>query len=776
MTDSDRRSFMKRVAAGAAAAAAASLVPGAGFGEELAESLGQVGLTWKKTPCRFCGVGCGLLVGLESGRAVAVRGDPDSPVSRGLACVKGYHAIQAFYGRDRLTRARVRRGGRLVEVPMAEALDLVARTLGETIEAHGKDSVAMYGSGQWTIPAGYVASKLFKGALGTNNLDCNTRLEASSAMAGFDASFGRDEPMGCYEDFDHADVFVVWGTNMAETHPVLFSRMLEQRQRGARIVDLATRTTRTSYASDRAFLHVPQTDLAVANALAHEIVARERVNHGFIERYVSFRKGRTEIGSGAEGGVLADEPGDATLEEYVAFLEDYTPERVERMSGMVAADIRWLASLYADPALRVMTLWDTGVNQHTRGTWLNTLLYNLHLLTGKIATPGNSPFALVSQPSACGTSREAGTFTHTLPRGTVTDAADRERAAAIWGVPVERIDPRPTHPAVSMFRALERGDIRFLWVQATNPMVSLPNLNRYRAAAEADDRFLVVSDIYPTPTTDVADVVLPAAFWIEQEGLFGNAERRTQHFEQMIEPPGDAMSDTWQIIEVARRLGHERLFPWNRATHVADIWAEYARFHDDDGDRLAPLDELKSRPGVMWPFVDGRETKWRYNTALDPAADRGRGEFDFYGKPDGRAWIWIRPFEPAAEAPDPQYPLWLSTGGVLEHWGTGSMTRRIPVLHRAVPRSYVEIHREDAEQLGIQNGEEVRLVSRRGTAVVEARIDYRAQPPRGHVFATDFDESHLVHELTLDACCPLSAQPDRMKCAVRLERSRGAGS
>ena len=211
-----------------------------------------------------------------------------------------------------------------------------------------------------------------------------------------------------------------------------------------------------------------------------------------------------------------------------------------------------------------------------------------------------------------------------------------------------------------MFRALDRGDIRFLWIQATNPMVSLPNLSRYRRAAAKDDRFLVVSEAYPTPTTDVADVVLPAAMWIEREGVFANVERRTQHFEQMVAPPGDAMSDAWQMIEVARRLGFSKLFPWERRRHVGQIWEEYRRFHDDPRSALAPLSELRARPGVMWPFVDGRETQWRYNTAHDPAADRGRGAFDFYGHPDRRAWIWLRPYEPPAESPDREYPFWLT--------------------------------------------------------------------------------------------------------------------
>jgi nitrate reductase NapA len=337
---------------------------------------------------------------------------------------------------------------------------------------------------------------------------------------------------------------------------------------------------------------------------------------------------------------------------------------------------------------------------------------------------------------------------------------------------MENIPSEPTHHTMSMFRALDRGDIRFMWIQVTNPMVTLPNLNRYREGAQKDGRFLVVSDVYPTPTTEVADVVLPAAMWIEREGLYGNSERRTQHFDKMLDPPGDAMSDTWQLIEVARRLGYGDLFPWDEESHIEGIWTEYTRFHDNPEHRMAPLALLKERPGVMWPFVEGRETKWRYNTSLDPAADPGRGDFDFYGKPDHRAWIWLRPYEAPPEWPDEEYPFWLDTGRVLEHWHSGSMTRRIPTLHQAVPHAYVEIHPRDAEDLGVRNGDAVRLVSRRGSMEIQARIDYRARPPRGKVFVPFFDESALVNELTLDAYCPISAQPDYKKCAVRVERLR----
>jgi nitrate reductase (cytochrome) len=781
MSPTPRREFLKQMAMASAYAAAGALIPGVTFGKEVDRYLGDVPtsgqVTWRKTPCRFCGVGCGLLVGVEGGRAVAVRGDPDSSVNRGLACVKGYHSVQALYGTDRITRARVRRGGQMVEVPIQEALDLVAERLRATMEEHGKDSVALYGSGQWTIPDGYVASKLFKGGLGTNNIEANARLCMSSAVTGFMTTFGMDEPMGCYEDIDHADVFVLWGNNMAEMHPVLFSRMLEQRQRrpNVRIVDLATRTTRTSYAADRSLLFTPQSDLAIANAICHEIIRRGWVDRTFVDRHVAFKRGRTGIGYGLEDDFrFEEERRDATWDEFVRFLEAYTPERAQEISGVPASDIRWLASLYGDRSRRVMSFWCMGVNQHTRGTWMNNLIYNIHLLTGKIATPGNSPFSLTGQPSACGTTREVGTFTHRLPGGSVADGTARRQAAEIWGVPEDRLDPTPTHHTVSMFRALDRGEIRFMWVQVTNPMVTLPHLNRYRDGAERDGRFLVVSDVYPTPTTDIADVVLPAAMWIEREGLFGNSERRTQHFEQMLDPPGDCMSDGWQLIEVARRLGLGDLFPWNEANHVEGIWEEYIRFHDTPAHRMAPLEELKARSGILWPYVDGQETRWRYNTATDPAADPARGAFDFYGNPDHRAWIWLRPYEPPPEWPDADHPFWLNTGRVLEHWHSGSMTRRVPTLHRAMPQAYVEIHALDAEELGIRDGDAVRLVTRRGSLVLPARIDFRAQPPRGQVFVPFFDESRLINELTLDGYCPISAQPDYKKCAVRLERVAGA--
>ncbi|MEN9306730.1 MAG: hypothetical protein RL173_662 [Fibrobacterota bacterium] len=771
-TDTTRRSFLKQMAAAAAISTVAELVPGAAFAGEAKEKASDGGLHWQKAPCRFCGTGCGLLVAVEHGVAVAVKGDPASPVNRGLACVKGFHAILALYGKDRLTNALVRKNGKLVPVPLKEALDLVAAKMKEISAKYGKDSIAMYGSGQWTIPDGYVASKFMKGCLGNNNLEGNARLCMSSAVTGFMTSFGMDEPMGCYDDFDHADIFVTWGNNPAEMHPVLFSRMLERKQNSAnvKLIDLSTRTTRSSHASDKHIIFKPNTDLALANGIAHEILARGWQNNDFLAKHVTVRKGKTNIGYGlVDKENFKDEPVATTLDEYREFLKDYTPEKVEKISGVSAANIRYLASLYGDPSKRVMSLWCMGMNQHVRGTWINNLVYNLHLLTGKIATPGNSPFSLTGQPSACGTVREVGTLAHRLPHGVVTNEEDRKHAAEIWQVPVERINPKPGLHTVEIFRGLDRGDIRFLWVQVTNPMVTMPKLKRYREATQKEDRFIVVSDVYPTPTTEIADVVLPSAMWIEREGLFGNSERRTQHWNELVPPPGDAVADGWQLIEVAHRLGFTKEFPWTRENYNEKAYEEYCKHQAGKKHGMAPIADLKKNPGLPWPYVNGKSTKWRYHGKFDPAASGNT--WDFYGNADHRANLWLRPYEPAAESPDKEFPFWLCTGRVLEHWHSGSMTRRIPVLHRAVPHAYVELNPADAKRMGVVDGDKVRLTTRRGTMVFPASVDGRGVPEPGQVFVPFFDEKLLINELTLDAHCPISKQPDYKKCSVRVEKA-----
>lgn len=771
-----RRDFLKKAAAAYAAAIAGGAVLTSCDKEKPAGILEDLAVNWQKAPCRFCGVGCGVMVGVSNGRIVGIAGDKNASVNAGLLCVKGYNLGSILYGKDRLTQAMIRENGKLRPAGLEEALDLVASKFKESIAAQGPDSVAIYGSGQWTLQDGYAAMKFLKGGVGTNNLEANARLCMASAVVGFMTSFGKDEPMGCYDDLDQGDVFVFWGNNMAETHPVLFSRIIENKRKnpGVTLADITGRITRTSESSDLVLEFQPQSDLAIANAIAHEIVFNGKVNSAFLNRHTKQKKGTVNIGFGLEGESAPKiEASGSNFEEYKKFLKTYTPEYAEKVSGVPAAKIRKLAELFGDPDKKVVSLWCMGVNQHTRGTWMNNLIYNIHLLTGKISLPGNGPFSLTGQPSACGTVREVGTLTHGLPGGrNVKSAEHRAFAENIWGVPKGTIPPVPTAHTMAMFRQLKEGQLKVMWIQVTNPMVTLPDRDKFLEGIKEHKPFIVVSDIYPTPTTEIADVILPAAMWVEREGCFGNSERRTQQWNKLVDPPGDARPDSWLTIEVARRLGYDNLFPWKSEEEQGrGLYEEYRKFTLNVGKDLAPYDLLKETRGQRWPVVNGKETLWRYREGADPYVKAGEG-FSFYGnkKEGNRAFIWERPYEEPPEMPDDDYPFWLSTGRVLEHWHTGSMTRRVPHLHRAVPETYVELNPEDAKELKIRNGSKVRLVTRRGEMTFKAVIRGRARPSRGIVFVPFFDEAKLINILTLDAHCPMSKQPDYKKCAVRVER------
>lgn len=764
-----RREFLKASAAAAAFAAAGASVLNAKVSEA-----GDAGIKWGKAPCRFCGTGCGVLVGVKGGKIVATKGDPAAPVNRGLNCIKGYFLSKVLYGKDRLTKPLIRKGDKMVEASWDEAMTLIASKFKESIAKHGPDSVAIYGSGQWTVFEGYAALKLFKGGIGTNNIEPNARLCMASAVTGFMTTFASDEPMGCYDDLDLGDTYFLWGANMAECHPVLFSRMIDNRLKNpdVKIIDFGTRRTRTSQMADQYVRFNPQTDLALLNAIAHVIIKEKLYDEKFIKKHVVFKKGKENIGYGLEDKFkFTDDPKPISFDEYRKFLEKYTPEYASKLSGVPAAKIVELARLYADKKRKVNSLWTMGFNQHVRGTWVNNLVYNVHLLTGKISRPGENPMSLTGQPSACGTAREVGTFTHRLPADmVVTNPEHRAKAAEIWGIDVKRIPDKPTYNATEMFRALDRGDIKVLWSQVTNPFQSLPHLNRYRKGArKGDGRFVIVSDIYPTKSTEVADVILPSASWVEKEGFFGNAERRGQQWFKMVDAPGEAKSDLWQTMELARRLGHGNLFPYKYAEK--EIFEEYRKF-TVGGKDLAPYEAYVKSRGLRWPVVNGKETLWRYAEGHDPYVKAGEGvKFYKNKKDDGRAVIWARPYEPAAESPDKQYPFWLCTGRVLEHWHTGTMTGRVPEIKRAYPAAVCEMHPDDAKRMGIKNLQKVKISSRRGTIILPVDLNGRGKAEKGNIFVAFFDETKLINELCIDAYCPISGEPDYKKCAVKVEKA-----
>jgi nitrate reductase NapA len=838
-----RRDFIKANAAAAAAAAAGVTLPGANVVLAQAKKGGD-GIRWDKSVCRYCGTGCGVLVGVRDGRVVATQGDPDAPVNKGLNCIKGYFLAKIQYGKDRLATPLLRKKdgkydkkGEFTPVSWKEAFDLMEEKCKGALKDKGPSAVGMFASGQWTIWEGIAGAKFMKAGLRSNNIDPNARHCMASAVAGFMRTFGIDEPMGCYDDAEHADAFVLWGSNMAEMHPILWSRVTDRRltAKHVKLAVLSTFSHRSTELADLEIIFKPQTDLAILNYIANYVIQTGAVDEEFVKKHVSFHRGVTDIGyglrpthpleqvannngyPGADGKPKGDpnkfDP--ITFEDFRQFVAEYTADKVSALSGVPKDKLEALARLYADPKTKVTSYWTMGFNQHTRGTWANNMIYNVHLLVGKIAEPGNSPFSLTGQPSACGTAREVGTFAHRLPADLVVmNPAHREMAERIWKLPAGLLPGQIGYHAVLQDRMLKDGRLNFYWTFCTNNMQAGPNMSQERYPGFRDPRnFVVVSDAYPTVTALAADLILPAAMWTEKEGAYGNAERRSQFWRQQVKAPGEARSDLWQIVEFSKRFRTDEVWPAeilekspdhkgktlyevlfankdaarygltdlqkgfdnDEAKHFGfyiqkGLFEEYAAFGRGKAHDLAPFDAYHKVRGLRWPVVDGKETQWRFREGYDPYVKKGEG-VRFYGNADGKARIFALPYQPAAESPDAEYDLWLCTGRVLEHWHTGTMTRRVPELHKAMPDAWLYMHPEDAAKRGLKRGDAVKVATRRGEILTRVETRGRNKPPMGLVFVPFFDEHRLVNKLTFDATCPISKQTDFKKAACKVTRA-----
>jgi len=830
-----RRTFIKANAVAATAAAAGISLPK--VAALAAED--DLDIRWDKAPCRFCGTGCSVLVGTRDGRVVATQGDPDAPVNRGLNCIKGYFLSKIMYGKDRLTKPLLRKKngkydkeGEFTPVSWDEAFDVMAEKFKKTLKEKGPDAVGMFGSGQWTIFEGYAASKLFKGGFRTNNLDPNARHCMASAVAGFIRTFGSDEPMGCYDDLEYADGFVLWGSNMAEMHPILWSRLTDRRLTAShvKVAVLSTFENRGFELADLTLTFKPQTDLYILNYIANYIISNNAVNEEFVAKSVRFKMGNTDIGYGlrptdpreqkAKNSKKTGGSHDISFDEYKQFVSEFTLEKTAEATGVPEERLVELAKLYADPKRKIVSYWTMGFNQHTRGTWCNNLIYNIHLLTGKISEPGNGPFSLTGQPSACGTAREVGTFAHRLPADLVVKKeAHREFSEGVWKLPKGTISGKVGYHAVLQNRMLKDGKLNAYWVMCNNNMQAGPNMNDEGYPGYRNpENFIVVSDPYPTVSAMAADLILPTAMWTEKEGGYGNAERRTQFWRQQVNAPGEAKSDLWQMVEFSKRFKIEEVWseeliakkPEYRGKTLYDVlYANgqvdkyprqqvtdgagnvYANSEMDDfgfyiqkglyeeyrlfglkgpkkGHELGTFDDYHRSRGLRWPVIDGKETLWRYREGYDPHVAKGSG-IQFYGHKDNTANIFALPYEPPAEVPDKEFDLWLCTGRVLEHWHTGSMTQRVPELYRAVPNAVLFMNPEDAKARGLRRGMTAKISTRRGS--IEATIETRGRNkmPKGMILLPFFDARRLANKLTLDATCPISKETDFKKCAAKVE-------
>jgi len=793
----ERRDFLKLAAMTAATAAAQAR---AGV-ERTALYTDKSGMRWDKAPCRFCGTGCHVKVGVRNGKVVAIAGAEDADVNKGLLCVKGYHVGGILYGKDRLTKPMLRnKAGKLEPIEWDQAIEIIAKRIYDKPK-----EFAFYGSGQWTIPEGYAAQKFMKGGLSNNHIEPNARLCMASAVTGFVSTYGVDEPAGCYDDLDHADVVILWGNNPAEMHPVLFSRIIDRRAKGEKVtlIDIGTRRTRSTEFSDHYLNFRPMSDLAICNCISNYLIENDKYDKEFVKNYCNFRIDKDDKTRDLFGKA-------STFEEFKSKVSEYTLEKTSEISGVPVEDLKILCETFCDPKLRITSLWCMGVNQHFRGTAMNRLIHGVHLLSGHFGKPGDAPTSLTGQPSACGTAREVGTLCHALPGGMIVKKeAHRDICEKAWNMKKGTISPKPGYHTVKLFEkfctpADKGGDISTVFVQVTNPGQTLPNLYKiFEAKKNLKDKFLIVSEVYSTATCEIADLVLPAALWVEKNGVYGNSERRTQQWFRQVMPPGEARDDCWQTIAVARKL-YEMGYPGMKDQdgkfiftfkdddgNEVPVW-DYDHYYDVNVDRalfeeyrplthvkhknVAPYDVLVNAHGMRWPVVETKKDQWkethfRFVKGYDPFVAKGK-EVQFYHSTtkDDKAQIWFCPYEHAQEEPTKDYPFWLCTGRVLEHWHTGTLTMRVKQLRNAMPKAYVEMNPEDAAEKGISNGDLVKLTTARGEILLPAWLNGRGRPPRGSVFVPFFDETKLINHLTLDSYCPVSKQPDYKKCATKVEK------
>jgi nitrate reductase (cytochrome) len=713
--------------------------------------------SWHKSVCRFCGSGCETMVGLNAGRIVKVEGH-QAGWNRGRLCIKGVLNREILYVSDRAVHPMIRSNGRMVRAGWDDAMDAAVNGFREAIAAGGPDAVAYYGSGQLFTHESYTANKLFKAGIGTNNVDGNPRLCMASAAAGYKSVFGADEPTGCYDDIDHASTFFIIGANMAECHPVVWELVMDRKRvnPATRIIVVDPRRTMTSARADMHLQIRPGTDVALLNAMCHELLRENLVDEEFIAQHLTFRRG-------------APDSAPLGLADFRSFLDSYSPDAVATLCGVGAADIREAARWFgiSDGAL---SFWTMGLNQQTHGVAANRMMMALHLITGQIGRSGTGAFSLTGQPNAGGGVRDTGSLAHALPAGrVVASASDRAEMEQLWKVPAGRISPRPGLSAVPLFRAMEDGRVRAALIMGTNPARSLPNADRYRKAMESC--FLVVSDaINPTDTTELADVFLPVAMWTEKEGVFSNSERRYHLVEKLVDPPGEARTDLDVLLGLGDRLGFADLLSARTPREIWDEWRAISVGSSYDFNGIT-YERLQREPGLVWPCPteDHPGTCQRYVPGEDPLST-GSGRIDFYARPDGRAIVYLSEQGPFREAPTPEFPFILTTGRRLEHWHTNTITGRIPQL-RDIATDYLEVHPADARTLGLTEGDPVRVRSSRGMVELRAVLTDAVRP--GLVFATFHSLRRLVNSTTIDEVDPISEQPEYKLCAVRLERSNG---
>ena len=683
---------------------------------------------WVKTTCGYCSVGCGIEIGVRDGAAVAVRGDPDHPVNRGRLCPKGLSEHHTIAAPGRLLSPLVRTpNGEFAPASWDEALARTAAGFRSLIDQHGPGAVAVLSTGQLVTEEFYALGKLVRGGLGLRHYDGNTTLCMASAVSGYKRSFGSDGPPGCYDDLAQADCILLVGANICDNHPLLAPRVMSNT--AATVIAVDPRVTKTATIADLHLPIRPRTDIALINGMLRVLFDDGLVDRAAVAEY-------------ADG-----------IEALEAHLADWPVARAASECGIAADDVR-AAALAFGRAKRAVAAWTMGVNHSVQGTETVTLLNTLCLVTGNIGLAGASPFSITGQCNAMGSRETAATASLPGYRNWGS-AADRAEMAALWGVPAGRLPAERGRAYPDIIEGIESGEIKALWVIATNPPVSFPNRRRLEDALGRLE-LLVVQDGYTTPTTALADVVLPAAIWGEKDGTFTNSERRASIVRRAVAPPGMARPDFDIFLALADHLGLGSLFEgWASPEDAFDEWRRVSEGRLCDYSAMS-WEAIETRGGIQWPC----------------SADRPEGTPRLYESRrfrtgTGRAVLWEVAPVPLEDPVDADFPLLLNTGRTVEHWHTRTKTGRVAILDRLAPAAWIEINPDDAGRLGVASGDRVDVTSRRGSVErVVVRVTAIVRP--GEVFMPFHWDEWSVNRLTLDQFDPLSREPNYKQAAVRV--------
>ncbi len=688
---------------------------------------------WVSTTCGYCSVGCGMFIGVKEGRAVSVRGNPDHRANSGTLCPKGLSEHYTLEAENRARFPLMRKNGRMERVDWEEAIRVMAGKFTAVREKYGPDAVGILSTGQLVTEEFYALGKLAQLGLGTKNFDGNTTLCMSSAVSGYKRSFGSDGPPGSYEDLAVADVIFLIGANIAENHPILCQWVDANPNKSLIVAD--PRVTKTAMMADLFLALKPRSDIALINGIIHLLIGNDLLDHKFISEHTT---------------------GFEVLKESV---KRYTPETVCEITGLTSDQLFKTAMIYGH-AKAPFIGWTMGVNHSTKGTETVNAINNLALVTGNIGKPGATPFSITGQCNAMGT-REAG-FTSSPPGYRKFESAeDREELAALWNIPVARIPTKRGLAYPDIIEAVLAKKIRALWVIATNPIVSYPNLDVLKQSLENLEFFVVQDGFYPTPTSELADLVLPAAIWGEKEGTYTNSERRVSKVNRAVNPPGEARSDFDIFLALAKQMGCDgELFPgWLGPRDAFEEWKKVSagRLCDYSG---MDYERIEKSGGIQWPFPAGSsEVK---TTRLY--------EDGHFPTDDGKARLLPVEWAPFPEQPNSEFPFVLNTGRTVEHWHTRTKTGQVPILERMSPNAWLEMNPHDATALHLKPHDHVDVESARGrVSGIELRITEIIAP--GQVFMPFHFAETNVNQVTQSAFDPISREPNYKQCAVRVVKT-----